>query len=86
VTAAPARARADERRLSPGAVRTGGRPGHAPHPGALGDHPLPPDAEYFVGVVILPVILFAMFGLPNTGDVLPAGTTVVAMIFVSFAC
>ena len=42
--------------------------------------------EYFVGVVILPVILFAMFGLPNAGDVLPGGTTVVAMIFVSFAC
>ncbi len=42
--------------------------------------------EYFVGVVILPVILFAMFGLPNAGDTLPGGTTVVAMIFVSFAC
>ncbi len=42
--------------------------------------------EFFVGVVILPVILFAMFGLPNAGDQLPGGTTVVAMIFVSFCC
>ncbi len=42
--------------------------------------------EYFIGVVILPVILFAMFGLPNAGNTLPGGTTVVAMIFVSFAC
>jgi ABC-2 type transport system permease protein len=42
--------------------------------------------EYFIGVVVLPVILFAMFGLPNTGDVLPGGTSVVAMLFVSFCC
>ncbi len=42
--------------------------------------------EYFIGVVILPIILFAMFGLPNAGDVLPGGTTVVAMLFVSFCC
>ena len=42
--------------------------------------------EYFIGVVVLPVILFAMFGLPNTGEQLPGGTTVVAMLFVSFCC
>jgi ABC-2 type transport system permease protein len=42
--------------------------------------------EYFIGVVVLPVILFAMFGLPTTGEVLPGGTTVVAMLFVSFCC
>lgn len=42
--------------------------------------------EYFIGVVVLPIILFAMFGLPNAGDVLPGGTTVVALIFVSFSC
>ena len=42
--------------------------------------------EYFIGVVVLPVILFAMFGLPNSGDTLPGGTSVVAMLFVSFAC
>lgn len=42
--------------------------------------------EYFIGVVVLPIILFAMFGLPNAGTVLPGGTTVVAMLFVSFCC
>lgn len=42
--------------------------------------------EYFIGVVVLPIILFAMFGLPNSGEVLPEGTTVVAFMFVSFAC
>jgi len=74
------------RRLSPGARRTGGV---LPMLGVqIGSEVtryrrMP---EYFVGVVILPVILFAMFGLPNAGDVLPGGTTVVAMIFVSFAC
>lgn len=42
--------------------------------------------EYVVGVVVLPVILFAMFGLPNSGQTLPGGTSVVALLFVSFAC
>ena len=41
--------------------------------------------EYFIGVVVLPVILFAMFSLPIDGDVLPGGRTVLAMLFVSFA-
>ena len=42
--------------------------------------------EYVVGVVVLPVILFAMFGLPNAEQTLPGGTSVVALLFVSFAC
>lgn len=42
--------------------------------------------EYFIGVIVLPIILFAMFGLPNAGAVLPDGTTVVALLFVSFSC
>lgn len=42
--------------------------------------------EYFIGVVVLPIILFAMFGLPNAGVTLPGGTTVVALLFVSFSC
>lgn len=77
---------APDRRLSPNATRTGG-PGRM-----LGTQVLSEvrrgrrTPEYFVGVVILPVILFAMFGLPNAGDTLPGGTTVVALIFVSFSC
>lgn len=42
--------------------------------------------EYFIGVVVLPVLLYAMFGLPNAGTVLPDGTTVTALMFVSFSC
>lgn len=42
--------------------------------------------EYFIGVVVLPILLFAMFGLPNAGTRLPEGTTVTALLFVSFSC
>jgi ABC-2 type transport system permease protein len=42
--------------------------------------------EYFIGVVVLPIILFAMFGLPAAGTRLPDGTTVTALLFVSFSC
>lgn len=42
--------------------------------------------EYFIGVVVLPILLFAMFGLPAAGNRLPDGTTVTAMLFVSFSC
>jgi len=75
-----------ERRLSPGATRTRGVPAMLVTQVGSEVTRYRRMPEYFVGVVILPVILFAMFGLPNAGDVLPGGTTVVAMIFVSFAC
>lgn len=42
--------------------------------------------EYFIGVVVLPIILYTMFGLPQAGTVLPRGTDVGAMLFVSFGC
>lgn len=42
--------------------------------------------EYFIGVVVLPILLFAMFGLPNAGTRLPEGTAVTALLFVSFSC
>ena len=80
------RALPDSRRLSPGATRTGGVPAMVVTQIGSEVTRYRRMPEYFVGVVILPVILFAMFGLPNSGDVLPGGTTVVAMIFVSFAC
>ncbi len=74
------------RRHSPGATRTGGLV--AMLGAQIGSEVtryrrMP---EYFIGVVVLPIILFAMFGLPNAGDVLPGGSTVVALIFVSFSC
>ena len=76
----------DARRLSPGATRTGGVAAMVAVQVRSEVTRYRRMPEYFVGVVILPVILFAMFGLPNSGSVLPGGTSVVAMIFVSFAC
>jgi ABC-2 type transport system permease protein len=42
--------------------------------------------EYFIGVVVLPIILYAMFGLGDAGTLLPRGTDVGAMMFVSIGC
>jgi ABC-2 type transport system permease protein len=42
--------------------------------------------EYFIGVVVLPIILYAMFGLGDAGEVLPLGTDIGAMMFVSISC
>lgn len=42
--------------------------------------------EYVIGVVAVPVLLYAMFGLPGGTRTLPGGTTVGAMTLVSFAC
>ncbi len=42
--------------------------------------------EYFIGVVVLPIILYAMFGLRDASEVLPLGTDVGAMMFVSIGC
>ena len=42
--------------------------------------------EYFIGVVVLPIILYAMFGLGDAGKILPLGTDVGAMMFVSIGC
>jgi ABC-2 type transport system permease protein len=41
--------------------------------------------EYVVGVVAVPIILYAMFGLPNAGTMLPGGTDLGALIFASMA-
>lgn len=41
--------------------------------------------EYVVGVVGVPVILYAMFGLSNAGTLLPGGTDVGAMLVASFS-
>lgn len=42
--------------------------------------------EYLIGVIGVPVILYAMFGLPQAGTMLPGGTDVGAMIFASMSC
>ncbi|MDQ4489899.1 ABC transporter permease [Sinomonas sp. ASV486] len=42
--------------------------------------------EYLVGVVVLPAILFAMFGLAQSSQRLPSGTGVGVILFGSFSC
>ncbi|MGH3383165.1 MAG: ABC transporter permease [Nocardioidaceae bacterium] len=41
--------------------------------------------EYMIGVVAIPVLLFAMFGLPESGQIMPDGTDVGAMMFASLS-
>lgn len=42
--------------------------------------------EYLVGVLAIPMLMYAMFGLPQATQRLPGGTQVGAMILVSFTC
>lgn len=42
--------------------------------------------EYLIGVVAIPVLLYAMFALPSATTRLPGGTPVGAMTLVSFTC
>lgn len=74
-----------DRRLSATAIRM---------PGALGTLVAQTRAElksnfrvpaYVVGVVAVPIILYAMFGLPRAGDILPGGTNVAALFYASMA-
>lgn len=44
------------------------------------------SAEFAVGAVAVPVILYAMFGLPRTGSLLPGGTPVPLAMLVGIAC
>jgi ABC-2 type transport system permease protein len=42
--------------------------------------------EFAIGVIAVPVLLFAMFGLPSARETLPAGTPEGALMMVSLAC
>jgi ABC-2 type transport system permease protein len=41
--------------------------------------------QFLIGVVAVPVMLYAMFGLPEAGQVMPGGTDVGAMMFASLS-
>jgi ABC-2 type transport system permease protein len=41
--------------------------------------------EFLIGIVVFPVMLYLMFGLPNADQTLPQGTTVGAFMMGSFA-
>jgi ABC-2 type transport system permease protein len=40
--------------------------------------------EFLVGIVVFPIMLYAMFGLPNAGQTLSEGTDVAAFLMASF--
>ncbi len=44
------------------------------------------SAEFAVGAIAVPVLLYAMFGLPRVGSELPGGTPVTLAMLVSIAC
>lgn len=44
------------------------------------------SAEFAVGAMAVPVLLYAMLGLPRVGSLLPAGTPVTLAMLVSMAC
>lgn len=41
--------------------------------------------QFLIGVVAVPVMLYAMFGLPEAGQIMPGGTDVGAMMFASLS-
>jgi ABC-2 type transport system permease protein len=77
---------APARRLSPQAVRNGSAAGLlAAQIRAEILHNLRVP-EFLIGVVGIPVLLYAMFGLMEAGQILPGGTDVGAMLFASLSC
>jgi ABC-2 type transport system permease protein len=42
--------------------------------------------QFLIGVVAVPVMLYAMFGLPEAGQIMPGGTDIGAMMFASLSC
>lgn len=42
--------------------------------------------SFLIGVVAVPVMLYAMFGLPEAGQIMAGGTDVGAMMFASLSC
>lgn len=73
------------RHLSPSAVRSGGTPVTVAEQVRAEFVQNARVPEFLVGVVIFPVMLYLMFGLPNAGQALPEGTSVGAFLMASFA-
>jgi ABC-2 type transport system permease protein len=83
---APATATTPERRLSPDAKPSGSIAG------LLGAQVLAEVRQarrvpqFLIGVVAVPVMLYAMFGLPEAGQIMAGGTDIGAMMFASLSC
>jgi len=79
-TAAP---RTDHRTLPPGAVRNGGLLGLIALMVRINVRAGLRSPEFAIGVIAVPVLLYAMFGLPPADELLPAGTRAGTMMMVS---
>jgi len=75
----------DARRRSPGAVRNGSALRLLGTQARTEFRQNLRAPDFMIGVVALPVILYAMFGLPEVGDILGGGTDVGAMMLGSMA-
>jgi ABC-2 type transport system permease protein len=79
-TAAPL---TDHRILPPGAVRNGGPLGLLALMVRINVRAGLRSPEFAIGVIAVPVLLYAMFGLPPADELLPAGTRAGTMMMVS---
>jgi ABC-2 type transport system permease protein len=75
-----------ERRLSPGARPTGSRAGLLATQVLAEVHQARRVPSFLIGVVAVPVMLYAMFGLPEAGQIMAGGTDIGAMMFASLSC
>jgi ABC-2 type transport system permease protein len=73
------------RHLSPSAIRSGGTLGMLTEQVRAEFVQNARVPEFLVGIVVFPVMLYLMFGLPNAGQTLPGGTSVGAFLMASFA-
>jgi ABC-2 type transport system permease protein len=74
------------RRLSPGAKPTGSMAGLLSAQFLAEVRQAWRVPQFLIGVVAVPVMLYAMFGLPEAGQIMAGGTDIGAMMFASLSC
>ncbi len=82
----PATATTAERRLSPGAKPSGSIAGLLAAQVLAEMRQARRVPQFLIGVVAVPVMLYAMFGLPEAGQIMAGGTDIGAMMFASLSC
>ena len=75
-----------ERRLSPGARPIGSTAGLLATQVLVEVRQALRVPSFLIGVVAVPVMLYAMFGLPEAGQIMAGGTDIGAMMFASLSC
>lgn len=82
----PATATTPERRLSPDAKPSGSIAGLLAAQVLAEVRQARRVPQFLIGVVAVPVMLYAMFGLPEAGQIMAGGTDIGAMMFASLSC